>query len=72
MHQTDHAQAMADRFRELVEQAGDSLSDDHYDELKLIIEAGLDTALVENTQHIATKLNELATTIQNNAKFFDR
>ncbi len=72
MHQTDHAQAMADRFRELVEEAGDSLSDNHYDELKLIIEAGLDTALVENTEKIATQLTELATSIQNNAKFFDR
>ena len=71
MHQTDHAQAMADRFRELVEEAGDSLSENHYDELKLIIEAGLDTALIENTEKIATQLNELATSIQNNAKFFD-
>lgn len=71
MHQTDHAQAMANRFRELVEEAGDSLSDSHYDELKLIIEAGLDTALIENTEKIATQLNELATSIQNNAKFFD-
>jgi hypothetical protein len=71
MHQTDHAQAMADRFRELVEQAGDSLSDSHYDELKLIIEAGLDTALIENTEKIATQLNKLATNIQHNAKFFD-
>ena len=71
MHQTDHAQAMADRFRELVEQAGDSLSDSHYDQLKLIIEAGLDTALIENTEKIATQLNKLATNIQHNAKFFD-
>ena len=71
MHQTDHAQAMADRFRELVEQAGDSLSDGHYDELKLIIEAGLDTALVENTEKIATKLNKLASDILNDTKFFN-
>lgn len=71
MQQTDHAQAMADRFRELVEEAGDSLSDNHYDELKLIIEAGLDTALIENTEKIATQLNKLATSIQHNAKFFD-
>jgi hypothetical protein len=62
---------MTDRFRELVEQAGDSLSDSHYDELRLIIEAGLDTALVENTEQIAAQLNTLATKIQNNAKFFD-
>ena len=71
MHQTDHAQAMADRFRELVEQAGDSLADNHYDELKLIIEAGLDTALVENMEKIAGQLNRLASKIQNRAEFFD-
>jgi hypothetical protein len=72
MHQTDHAQAMADRFRELVEEAGDSLSDNHYEELKLIIEAGLDAALIENMDNIAAQLNKLAVGIQKNAKFFDR
>ena len=71
MHQSDHAQAMADRFRELVETSGDSLSDDHYDELKLIIEAGLDTALVEVMQKIAGQLSQMASDIQNKAEFFD-
>jgi len=71
MHQTDHAQAMADRFRELVEQAGDSLPENHYDELKLIIEAGLDTALIESMERIAGQLNKMAHNIQNKAEFFD-
>ena len=71
MHQSDHAQAMADRFRELVEEAGDSLPEGHYDELKLIIEAGLDTALVENMEKIAGQLTKMAHEIQNNAEFFD-
>jgi len=71
MHQTDHAQAMANRFRELVEQAGDSLPDSHYDELKLIIEAGLDTVLVESVEKIVNQLNQLAHSIQNTAEFFD-
>ncbi len=71
MHQSDHAQAMADRFRELVETSGDSLSDDHYDELRLIIEAGLDTALVEAMQKIAGQLSRMASDIQNKAEFFN-
>jgi len=71
MHQTDHAQAMAERFRELVEQAGDSLSENHYDELRLIIEAGLDTALIESMEKIAGQLNKMAHNIQNKAEFFD-
>ena len=71
MHQSDHAQAMADRFRELVEESGESLSANHYDELKLIIEAGLDTALVEVMEKIAGELNRVAHDIQNSAEFFN-
>jgi len=71
MHQSDHAQAMAERFRELVEDAGDSLPENHYEELKLIIEAGLDTALVEVMEKIAGELNKMSHKIQNNAEFFN-
>ena len=71
MHQQDHAQAMAERFRELVESSGDSLPDNHYDELKLIIEAGLDTALVETMEKISSQLTKMAHDIQNKAEFFD-
>ena len=69
MHQAKHAEAMANRFRELVEDAGDSLPVSHYNELKLIIEAGLDTALLETMDKIAGRLNSLAEDIQHNAKF---
>ena len=71
MHQSEHAQAMAERFRELVEDAGDSLPADHYDELQLIIEAGLDTALVEVMEKIAGQLNKMSHDILNNAEFFN-
>jgi hypothetical protein len=71
MYQTKHAQAMTDRFRELLEQSGDSLPENHYDELRLIIEAGLDTALAETMESIVGKLNALAQDIQHNAEFFD-
>jgi hypothetical protein len=71
MHQNEHAQAMTERFRELVEQSGDSLPDNHYDELRLIIEAGLDTALAETMKDIAGKLTDMAHDIQHDADFFD-
>ena len=71
MHQVKHAEAMVDRFRDLVESAGDSLSANHYNELKLIIEAGLDTALLEVMVKTAGRLNSLANDIQHNADFFD-
>lgn len=71
MHQAKHAEAMVDRFRELVEDAGDSLSVNHYNELKLIIEAGLDTALLEMMGRVADSLKGLAEDIQHDAEFFD-
>ena len=71
MQQAKHAEQMVDRFRELVEDAGDSLSTEHYNELKLIIEAGLDTALLENLKRVTEKLTGLAHEIQHNAEFFD-
>ena len=70
MHQSDHAQAMADRFRELVEESGNSLPENQYDELRLIIEAGLDTALVEVMEKISSQLSRMANEIQNKAEFF--
>ena len=71
MHQSDHAQAMADRFREMIEEAGDSLPSNHYDELRLIIEAGLDTALVEVMEKIAGQLTKMSDDILNKAEFFN-
>lgn len=71
MHQNDHAQRMTDRFRELVEQSGDNLPVNHYDELRLIIEAGLDTALVETMEKIADKLVKMSQEIKHNATYFD-
>ena len=71
MHQSNHAQAMTDRFRELIEESGDSLPANHYDELRLIIEAGLDTALVEAMEKISSQLTKMADEIQNKAEFFN-
>ena len=71
MQQTKHAEQMVNRFRELVEDAGDSLSTNHYNELQLIIEAGLDTVLLENLERVTERLTSLAHDIQHNAEFFD-
>ena len=71
MQQAKHAEDMVDRFRELVEDAGDSLPVNHYNELKLIIEAGLDTALVEAMERISVELTRLSKDILNRAEFFN-
>ena len=71
MQQAKHAEDMVDRFRELVEDAGVSLPVNPYNVLKLIIEAGLDTALLEMMGKVAGSLRGLAEDIQHNADFFD-
>jgi len=71
MHKTQHAQKITDRFRELVNQAGDSLPDEHYEELSLLIEAGINTALVERLEKMADKLQKLTHEVRNEAEYFD-
>ena len=71
MRQNKHAEVMVTRFRELVEDAGDSLSVNHYNELRLIIEAGLDTALLEAIEKIALRLDDLSHDIRHDANIFD-
>ena len=64
MHQKKHAEDMTARFREMVESAGDSLPDEHYEELELIIESGLDAALITSMEAVAMKLENLAQDIK--------
>lgn len=71
MLRTEHAQEIADRFRELVENAGDSLPASHYDELSLLIEAGIDTALVEQMEGVAAQLEKMAQEIKKSAENFE-
>ena len=71
MQQAKHAEQMVNRFREMVEDSGDSLSVNHYNELKLIIEAGLDTAILENMARVSERLTGLAHDIQHDAEFFE-
>lgn len=71
MHQSEHAQQIAARFKSLVEQAGDTLKDEHFDELVLLVEAGLDTALVDMMEKVSQKLSKMSHDILNDAEFFN-
>jgi gamma-glutamyl phosphate reductase len=71
MHRTKHAQEIANRFRELVEDAGDSLDIQHYDELSLLVEAGIDAAMVDYMEVTANKLEKMAHDIRHSAEFFE-
>ena len=71
MRHTEHAQEITDRFRELVEDSGDSLPTNHYDELSLLIEAGIDAALVDQMEDMAQRLEAMAQEIKNTAERFE-
>ena len=72
MRRTKHAQDISDRFKEMVEAEGDSLSEEHLRELTLLIEAGIDTALVESLESIANKVEGLAHEIRTEAERFSQ
>lgn len=71
MKHSNHAEEITRRFRELIEDAGDSLVDSHYNELSLLIEAGIETALVDKLEKMADKLDKIANDIRHDAEFFD-
>ena len=71
MKRTKHAKEISERFRELVESSGESIDEKHYDELSLLIEAGIDTALVETLEKTADTIEKLAHKVRSNAEFFD-
>jgi hypothetical protein len=71
MRRTTHAQEITSRFRELVETAGDSLPVEHYDELSLLIEAGLDAAMVDYMEIMANNLEKMAHDIRHSAEVFE-
>jgi len=70
MKRNKHANEITERFRELVESAGDTLPDNHYKELALLIEAGIDTALVDKLEEVANKVDSLAHDIRSDAEKF--
>jgi hypothetical protein len=71
MHRTKHAQEITQRFQEMVENSGDSLPAEHYKELALLIEAGIDTALVGYIEKMASRIDSLAHELRHDAEFFD-
>ena len=71
MHQTEHARKVTERFRELIENSGDTLASNHYDELSLLIEAALDSAIVDQLEAMAKKLNEMSDNLLHDAEFFN-
>ncbi len=71
MLHTNHAQEITNRFREMVEENDDRLKDSHYDELTLLIEAGLDAALFDYMEATAKRLEKMALEMRHSAEFWE-
>ena len=71
MHKNRHARQVALRFREMVEEAGESLTDARYDELALLIESAIDTVLVDRLERIADELDAMAHRVRHDAESFE-
>ena len=69
MNQNEHAKSIASRFKDVFEQSGETFSQEHYEELLLLIEAGLDSALYQQMEKVADQLTSLAHNIRHNAEF---
>ena len=71
MQQNKHAQQITNRFRDMVNDAGEELSEERYNELTLLIEAGIDTALMDSMEKTADKLLALSKSMRREAEYFD-
>jgi hypothetical protein len=68
--QANHAERVVQRFRQMVDEAGDQLNDAHYQELSLLIEAALDAVAVEQLESFAVKLEAFAQSVRRDGRFF--
>lgn len=71
MRRTEHAREIANRFADIVAEAGGNLSAAHLDELSLLIEAGIDAALVYYMEMTSRQLEQMAQKIRRSAEFFE-
>lgn len=71
MQHTKHAQQITERFHELVNDAGEELSEQRYQELTLLVEAAIDTALMECMEKMADKLVAMSKSLRRDAEFFE-
>jgi len=72
IEQFSHAQKVANRFKDIVEENGDSISDEHIEELVLLIESAIDSALLEKVERHADKVAALANDIRNDVEHYEK
>lgn len=66
---TVHAQHVVESFKALLSESGrQHVSQKHFDELSLMIESAISTAALQEVEHVADALAELATSIRAKAE----
>ncbi len=64
-----HAERLVDTFKKKLSKSGrDHVGDKHFDELALMIESAISTAVLEEGEHTADKLQDMVDSIRKGAE----
>ncbi|MCG6935757.1 MAG: phosphatase [Proteobacteria bacterium] len=67
-----HAQQVADRFKNMLSESGrQHVGQAHFDELSLLIESAISSAVLEELESAADKMDKLAHELRSAAEHFD-
>lgn len=72
-HYEKHAEEVAKAFLDLLdEQARDAITDEHRNELSMLVEAAISTAVFEQLERTADQIAALSQTIRHYAEHYDK
>ena len=72
-HYEKHAEQVAGAFMELLdEQARTAISDEHRNELAMLVEAAISTAVLEQLEHAADQVSALSENIRHYAEHYGK
>ncbi len=70
---TRHAQQVVERFKEMISESGQQhIGQQHFDELTLLIESAMSSAVLDEMETAADKMDTLAHQMRNYAEHFDK
>jgi len=70
--QTTHALNVVNAFKDKLSKSGiDHVGQKHFDELQLLIESAIDSAVFLELERVVDQIDQLAHTVRNNAEHFD-
>ena len=68
-----HAHEIVERFREMLSESENQHIDQaHFEELALLIESGISSAVLDELENAANKMDNLAHELRNYAEHFDK